>query len=286
MGNYTVIHVDDLGMSRPANLGAVEAMDGAATCGSIMVPCPGYEEMVQIALARPELDVGCHITLNSEFPTFRWGPVLNDVPSLCDEDGFLWQKSRQTIAHADPAEVKREMRAQLELLLSTGVDVTHVDAHMGTAWDKAFYRDYVELALEYDLPVLVLSRDLPAEMLTQHGMRTDPDEVDALALAVEDRGFPVFQFVEADTPWYNPFVAKHHHTQRIDRLIEGSNYFILHSALGDEELKGFAADWMQRDSERYLFASGGELSEIFGARGISTLGMRELRDRARAKRSG
>ena len=286
MTNYTVIHVDDLGMSHPANLGGVEAMEGAATCGSIMVPCPGFAEMVEIALERPELDVGCHITLNNEFPGFHWGPVLDDVPSLCAPDGTLWQKSRETIAFADPGEVRREMRAQLELLLETGVDVTHVDAHMGTALDKAFYRDYIELGLEYDLPVLTLPPQMSsdAEMLSQHGLRIDLALSREMFEAVSDKGFPIFDEVEAETPWYNPFVAEHHHRLRIDGLKDCKNYFILHSALGGNELKAFAPDWMQRDSERYLFAPGGALAGEFAARSIETTGMRELRDQARAKR--
>ena len=286
MDNFTVIHVDDLGMSRPANLGGVEAMEGAATCGSIMVPCPGFAEMVEIARERPELDIGCHITLNNEFPGFAWGPVLDDVPSLCGPDGTLWQKSRETIAHADPAEVRREMRAQLELLLETGVDVTHVDAHMGTALDKAFYRDYIELGLEYDLPVLALPPAMSddVDMLAQHGLRTDPALTREMAASVTQRGFPVFDLVEAETPWYNPFVAEHHHRLRIDGLPDARNYFILHSALGGSDLKAFAPDWMQRDSERFLFAPGGALAGEFAARGIKTLGMRELRDQARSGR--
>ncbi len=285
MESYTVIHVDDLGMSRPANLGAVEAMEGAATCGSIMVPCPGFAEMVEIARERPELDVGCHITLNNEFPDFCWGPVLEDVPSLCGPDGTMWQKSRETIAYADPGEVRREMRAQLDLLLETGIDVTHIDAHMGTAWDKAFYRDYIELGLEYDLPVLTLPQDLTDETLSQHGLRADPELSREMADALVALGFPVFDLFEADTPWYNPFVAEHHHRLRLDRLIDGANCFILHSGLGGDELKAFAPDWMQRDSERYLFAPGGALEGEFAARGIVTTGMRELRDRARAARA-
>ena len=48
-----VVHVDDLGMSRAANAGGVRALDGAATCGSIMVPCPGFDEIARIARGRP-----------------------------------------------------------------------------------------------------------------------------------------------------------------------------------------------------------------------------------------
>ena len=285
MSAYTVIHVDDLGMSHPANLGAVEAMDGAATCGSIMVPCPGFEEMVAICLDRPELDVGCHITLNNEFPGFGWGPVLDDVPSLCDPDGNLWEMPHQTIAHADPDQVRREMRAQLEKLLATGVDVTHIDSHCGTAFDKAFLRDYVELGLEFDLPVLVPPYDLPAGTPIDGGMRIDAELNRELADALAAQGFPVFDFVEADTPVYDPSAPEQHHRLRIDRLVDGANYFILHSARGGDELKAIVPNWLQRDSERYLFAPGGALEGEFAARGITTTGMRELRDRARAARA-
>ena len=282
---YAVVHVDDLGMSHPANLGGVEAMEGAATCGSIMVPCPGYAEMVEIARERPELDLGCHITLNNEYPGFRWGPVLDDVPSLCGPDGYLWKDPGETARHADPDEVRREMRAQLELLLDTGVDVTHIDSHCGTAWDAGFYRDYVELGLEYDLPVLTLPGNIPVEDLERAGLRRDPGLVREMADAVSGRGFPIFDMVEVDTPWYDADACERHHLRRIDRLVEGSNYFVLHSALDGPELRAIVPNPAQRDAERYLFAPGGTLAGAFADRGIATSGMRELRDRARAQRT-
>ena len=284
-GAYAVVHVDDLGMSRPANLGGVQAMEGAATCGSIMVPCPGFAEMVAIARERPELDLGCHITLNNEYPKFRWGPLLDDVPSLCGPDGYLWKDPADTVRCADPAEVRREMRAQLELLLETGIDVTHIDSHCGTVWDSAFYRDYVELGLEYDLPVLTLPGNIPVQDLERAGLRRDPGLVREMADAMAGRGFPVFDLVEVDTPWYDADACESHHRLRMDRLVDGSNYFVLHSALGGPELQAIVPNPAQRDSERYLFAPGGSLEREFEARGIATSGMRELRDQARAARS-
>ena len=280
-----MVHVDDLGMSRPANLGGVEAMEGAATCGSIMVPCPGFSEMVEIARERPELDVGCHITLNSEFPRFRWGPALSDVASLCDQEGNLWPEPHQTVECADPREVRREMRAQLEILLDTGIDVTHIDSHCGTAWDALFYREYVELGLEYDLPVLTRPRSIPAEDLAAAGLRSDPKLFDEMEAAVAGLGYPVFDLMEVDTPNYERSLAERHHRRRINRLVAGSNYFVLHSALGGSELEAIAPNSPQRDAERYLFAPGGSLEGEFETRGIVTTGMRELRDRGRAARS-
>ena len=50
-----VVHVDDVGMSGPANRGALAAMADAATCGSVMVPCPAFGEIAELARERPEL---------------------------------------------------------------------------------------------------------------------------------------------------------------------------------------------------------------------------------------
>ena len=76
-----VVHVDDIGMSHPANVGGVRALEGAATCASIMMPCPGFEEIAAIARQRPELDLGIHLTVNSEFPDFRFGPSPRKSPT-------------------------------------------------------------------------------------------------------------------------------------------------------------------------------------------------------------
>ena len=62
-----VIHVDDVGMSDAANRGALLAMADAATCGSVMVPCPAFDAIAAIARERSDLDLGVHLTLNAEY---------------------------------------------------------------------------------------------------------------------------------------------------------------------------------------------------------------------------
>ena len=268
-----MIHVDDLGMSHPANRGGIEAMEGAATCGSIMVPCPGIDEMVAVARERADLDFGCHITLNAEFPDYRWAPLLNDVPSLADGDGFLFQTARETIATARPDEVRREMRAQVQYLLDRDVNISHIDAHMGTATDKNFFDDYVRLADDFDLPVLL--RRLPqgaGDMFNiEHGLRRDRAHFESVLDRMQARGNPVFERSIPGTPWYNPFVAAEHNQARLEQCRPGLNYIGLHSALATEQLKEFAPDWMMRDAERYLYASGGPIEAAIARLGFETV---------------
>lgn len=274
-----VVHVDDIGMCHPANVGGVRALDGTATCASIMMPCPGFEEIAAIARKRPELDLGIHLTMNSEFPDFRWGPARDDVPSLCRADGTLWQTTRETIANADPDEVARELKAQIESVLEAGVDATHIDSHMGTLVDAKFFEVYIQTGIDYNLPVL-MTRGISPGLLAEHGVDLGPD-YDARLDEMENRGFPIFDYIEGQSPWYNPFTAERHHRNRLKSVPEGLTYFILHAAEGSDELRAFAPDWLQRHEEHRLF-SDGTMERAMDEAGIKRIGMREIRDRMRS----
>jgi chitin disaccharide deacetylase len=154
-------HVDDLGVSHGANLAFVELSGlGFVTCGSVMPPCAWFREMVAMAKERPALDVGVHLTLNSESRACRWRPVstASSASGLLDGDGYMWPDVPLLRRHADPAAVETELRTQVEAALATGLDVTHLDTHMGAAAAPEFAALYVALGREYRLPVL-LPRD-------------------------------------------------------------------------------------------------------------------------------
>ena len=147
-----IISCDDLGSCHAANVGVFDAIrHGVATCASLMVPAPWARHAAM--LAEPTDDLGVHLTLNCEHPNYRFGPITHAPSLLSGEGGFprdlddLWN-------HADPAEVLRECRAQIERAMAWGVDVTHLAPHLSAIMLRPeFFDVYLELAVEFRLPI-------------------------------------------------------------------------------------------------------------------------------------
>jgi hypothetical protein len=149
-----------------------------------MVPCAWLTEVAAYAKAHPDADLGLHLTLTSEWRSYRWGPVAsrNEVPGLLGPDGNLWPDVPFVTKHATAAEVEKEIRAQVELAMKVGIRPTHLDSHMGTLFDPAYFPGYVKVAREYGLPFLAMrTPGAPASMLA---LLKDSDILpDAIAMA-------------------------------------------------------------------------------------------------------
>ena len=146
-----ILSCDDLGSCHAANMGVYAALrTGVATCASVMVPAPWARHAADLYEGE---DIGVHITLNAEHPLYRWGPITHAPSLLSGEGGFprdvddLWE-------HADPSEVLRECRAQIERALLWGFDVSHLAPHLSVITLRPeFFDIYLELASEFRLPI-------------------------------------------------------------------------------------------------------------------------------------
>lgn len=279
-----VVHVDDIGMSDAANAGALRALEGTATCGSVMVPCPAFEAIAQVARERPTLDLGVHLTLNAEYETHRWGPLRDDVPGLTSPDQGMWRTTAEVIEHASESEVERELRAQIDRALEAGIDVTHIDSHMGTVLHARFVEIYLALARDYRLPAFLprISREQVERSRLGHSL----ERMRARIAQAEADGLPVFDGFDADSLHFEPGRGLAHNTKRLDGLVPGLCYLITHCAQGGAELAKITPDsWRQRAEEAELYSEGTMEREL-RSRSIRTLGMRPLRDWLRGEASG
>ena len=138
-----IVNADDLGSCHSANVGVFECLaTGTVTSATLMVPCPWAREAS--SRYRGE-DIGVHLTVNAEYPLYRWGPITH-APSLLGGDGGFPRTVEDVWDHADLDEVRRECRAQVERAILWGFDVSHLDAHMGTLQLRPeFFDVYLEL---------------------------------------------------------------------------------------------------------------------------------------------
>jgi chitin disaccharide deacetylase len=154
-----ILHVDDAGMSLESNEGAINALTkGAATSVSVMMPCPWVPGFVKFLKTHPNTDAGLHLTLTSEWTSYRWGPVAGktEVPGLIDSTGNLWPDVPQVVTHATPAEINKEMTEQLNRARHMGFQPTHLDTHMGTVYGKPeFLKEYMTLGIVNHIPVML-----------------------------------------------------------------------------------------------------------------------------------
>jgi predicted glycoside hydrolase/deacetylase ChbG (UPF0249 family) len=274
-----IVHADDIGMCHAANEGAFEALRrGPATCGSIMVPCPWFGEAAATARANPEFDLGVHLTLTSEWTDYRWGPVAgrSAVPSLLDAEGYLPRTLPEVARHARPEDVHTELRAQVRMALDAGVDVTHLDSHMGTCFVPSLLPVYEALGEEFRVPLFVARPD--DAQLEANGLAGLGDLFRQAADRVEAKGIPVRDGFDSDSLGFEPGKGLEHNRARLARLPRGVSYLICHPARDGEELSAITPDSAhQRDFER-TFYGGRAGREALEAEGVKTVGMRALRE--------
>lgn len=153
-----LIRCDDIGMCHSVNMAAKEVLEtGMPVSMSVMVPCPWFTEAAELLKQYRNVTIGIHLTLNSEWKQYRWGPVSGSktVPSLVDSLGNFFP-SRSALFGNNPklAEIETELRAQIEKALRAGLKIEYLDYHMGAAVQTLETRAIVEkLAAEYQLAV-------------------------------------------------------------------------------------------------------------------------------------
>lgn len=272
-----IINGDDAGMCHAANAGTLECLEqGLMTSATMMVPCPWFPALADYARQHPQLDFGVHLTHTAEWKFYRWGPVAprDQVPGLVDPDGYLWRSVGEVYAHARPEEALLEGRAQIRKALAAGVDVTHLDSHMGTLQlDLRFLEVYRQLAVEFDLPVRMASQ-ATLEKFGQPGLRA--------RFARDGIVFPddfIYEELKDE-----PADVKGFWLRVLRNLKPGVTELYIHAAKPTEELRAITGSWKTRGEEYEVFTRDPDVRRVLGEQGIIRIGYRPLRELQRAER--
>lgn len=265
-----ILHADDLGVAHSVNVASFEALDrGVISSASVMIPTPWIAEVAAYARAHPNADLGLHLTLNSEWDTYRWGSVesKDKVPSLLDSAGTFPSDVPLVATKAKLEEVERELRAQIDRALALGIRPTHLDSHMGALFaTPGLIATYVKVAHDYRLPFLALRAPPPAPPMPL----SEKDIVlDALIVAGED--------VPRDQ-W------KAFYLNAIANLKPGLSEMIVHLGRDDAELQAvmvnhepYGSAWRQRDFD---VVTSPEFRKALQDHGVTLVTWRELQKAA------
>lgn len=159
-----IVKGDDMGAAHGINVATIEAFtNGVLTTTNVIVPGAWMPEAARLLQEHPDLDVGVHLALTSEWENVKWRP-LTYAPSLVDVNGHFFPivsprpgfAPGTSIREANPNldEVEREVRAQLDQAKRLIPRITYTWEHMGFGSVSPEVRAIVNrLSKEYGLIV-------------------------------------------------------------------------------------------------------------------------------------
>lgn len=280
-----ILHTDDVGMCGASVAAYPDLLDaGMISSAAVMVPCPWFSAVADfVRTSTDSADLGVHLTLTSEWAGYRWPPLSTRDPEtgLVDEAGYLPMTRVELVSNAKPAAVRNEIVAQVERALSAGIDVTHIDTHMGTAFHTAWVQDYIGTAIKFGVPLNLPRLDIETALQRSdfQEMNIAREELHVLLqglAAMEAKGLPLLDGIY-EFPLGRPEGRLAQVREVFNHLPAGITLLINHAAQDTPELRAITPDWRGRVADYQVFTSE-ETRKIIERSGVHLIGYRALRD--------
>ncbi len=237
-------------MCPSVSVGTIRGLtEGIVTSASIQTCCPAFDQFAAFAVTNPQYDYGVHLTITCDLPEQPWGPLIGEAaPSLVGEDGnFPWWPAKTV----ELAEVEAELRAQIDLALSRGIRITHLDNHMFSL-DRSvdLFRLHVQLGIDCALPIR-FTRNLPSWL---SGRDADLSAIYAqLAGQLIAQELPLLEHVESANYSVMPDLKRAYFLDQLARLPIGVSEIIVHCAVTGRQIN--PPDLEKRNADLDFFTS-------------------------------
>ena len=182
---------------------------------------------------------------------------------------------------ANPATLARELLIQLQQGLAAGIDVTHLDLHMGCLMTPTLLPLYLRLACETRLPALVWH---PTDWPLWGFNTVAASRARRRIACYQRRGQPLFDHV-CELPLDRPQARLAQIIHLLETLEPGLTLFYTHPALDTPELRAITPDWPSRVAD-FEALRHPALHTYIRQSGIHLLSYRHLRDAGPRRRRG
>ncbi len=257
-----IINADDFGMCHSVNEAVIRAFGNSLLRSTtLMVPCPWALHAMHFLADHPELPFGVHLTVISDWPDYRWGPITprDKVPSLIHTSGYFhnFDQMPEFLANVKFDELEMEFRAQIETVLNFGLRPTHLDWHS------------LRLSAREDIPQLMFN------LAREYGL--------ALRVAgetwsqkVQSMGFPTNDYHFMDSYHIDPANKSAIYAQMLRELPSGLSEWAVHPALDSAELLAIEGESNHIRQSDFDFLMSQEARQIIDEQGIILLDYRSL----------
>ena len=273
-----ILHADDVGMCQATVYAFSDLVDfGLISSAALMAPCPWFFAAAAVCREKPAADVGIHLTLTSEWETYRWGPLSTRGPAsgLVDSQGCFFRTRAEAQQNARPEAVAAEIQAQYDRVVAEGIQPTHMDTHMGVIAHPNLIPTYIGFCLVHRLPPMIFRMDVDGWLQTGLDLQTAQMAVQQMN-ALEEQGMPLLdhlRMVPLDTP--------ENRLERVRRMLSelepGITHFIVHPAKDTPELRAITPDWACRVADYQVFTSD-EMRVWLRDSGLQVIGYRAIQD--------
>ncbi|GFZ33437.1 carbohydrate deacetylase [Clostridium zeae] len=278
-----IINADDFGIAHSTNEAIIDLFNRKAiTSTSIMMPGNRSKEIKDFLKSTSCINVGIHLTLTDKFKPVS---MANEVKTLINNNGVFPDSSEYIELNSDINHVEKELKSQIELASSLGIDPTHLDSHQGSVFGFFLGRDFMEivfnLCLEYGLPFL-----LPKQAVNQ--VYFDERMISSFKRYIrmaEELGIMIIDDI-ISLP-YELQNGEDYETVKdtmINKLMEiqpGITQITIHPSFVSKELKEITPHWQKRQMEYNLFLDD-DIKRILLSEDIKLISWKEIRDYQRS----